>query len=32
MFLVEVVVFVEVEEIGAGGGCVFGGGGGLGRG
>ena len=32
MFLVEVVVLEEVEEIGGGEGCVFGGGGGLGGG
>ena len=31
MFLVLVVVLVEVEEVGRGG-CVFGGGGGLGGG
>ena len=32
MFLVEVVVLVEVEEVGGGAGCVFGGGDGLGGG
>ena len=32
MFLVLVVVLVEVEEVGEGGGCVFGGGGRLGGG
>ena len=32
MFLVLVVVLVEVQEVGVGGGCVFGGGGDLGGG
>ena len=32
MFLVVVVILVEVEEVGEGEGCVFGGGGDLGGG
>ena len=31
-FWLVVVVLVEVQEVGVGGGCVFGGGGGLGGG